>query len=69
MRKIVIKGQTWQYTIGESAVRFVAPDGKAFHTDLTIVTGKSNDEIERGKHKKYFSVTPIDVAKYLESIF
>jgi len=69
MRKIHTGTQVWEYRIGKGAVVIQPPDGrKKIVVDLSTLTGRSWNVLERGQHKMTSDgmVTPGDVKKYIE---
>jgi len=65
MRKIVVNGKTFQYRIGKESVVFRNTHKKSFFADFSEITGWSWNDIERGMWKKYFSITPHQIADYI----
>jgi len=68
LRKIAIYGRTWQFCIGRSVAVIYDPEGKRHLADLSVVTGRSNDTIARGRWKRTSDgmVTPAHVRDYIE---
>ena len=53
MRKLVVDGQEWQVKIGKDDMEAWTPDHlHKLVIPLTVVTGRTPDTIERGRHKK-----------------
>lgn len=67
-RRITVRGEVFTYTIGTGSVRITWPDGSSRAVLLTVVTGRSEDVLERGQWKKTSDgmVTPKDIAAYIE---
>ena len=65
-RTINIEGHIVYYKIGEWNVNFKGLINKS--VSLSEITGLDPQEIERGKSKKYFSLTPGQIAQYLRKI-
>ena len=68
-RKISVGGADYEYKVGSSHVDIRPPEGKRLTPTLPEVMGLTWDEIERGKNKRYFSVTPRHVKEYIERAF
>lgn len=66
-RKVHIGTEVWEYRLGKGSAVIFHPNGYKTVVDYSQLTGKSWDDIERGHWKKYFSVTPRDVAAYIEA--
>ena len=66
LRKIVVNDKTYEWKLIRNFVIIICPDGQKFPVDLSTLTGWSNPEIERGMNKRYFSVTPRDVADFIK---
>ena len=66
-RKIHLFGKVWAYYIGSGGSIIIwDPDNKKHVTDMSEVSGWSWTDIERGFWKRYFSITPGMVKKYIE---
>lgn len=67
-RRIVVDGREWRWSLGKRAGHAEARCGAVkIAAPITEVTGLSWDEVERGKWKRYFSVTPQQVADWIRS--
>ena len=66
MREITVGGQDFKYKVGKTFVNIVLPDGSRVHPTLSEVSGLSFDEVERGQHKRWFSMTPSVLRDYIE---
>lgn len=62
-----MNGTDYRYKVGRAYVDIRLPEGSRLTPTLADVTGLSWDEIERGKYKRYFSVTPQQVKEYIEA--
>ena len=65
-RKIVIGETEWSYIIGGSMVvarNKVSPETRKIY--LTELTGWTWDDIERRTYKRYFHITPSQIANWL----
>lgn len=67
MRELNLNGQVFKYKVGKTYVNIVLPDGSRVHPTLSEVSGLSFDEVERGQHKRWFSVTPSMLKNYIEN--
>lgn len=71
-RKIVVNEKTYKYRIGRQNVVIVDTDSKGekgkIVVDFSKLTGWSWDTIERGMNKGYFSITPKQIADYIEEL-
>lgn len=67
-RNITVNGSVYQYYVGKSHTKIILPNGKGIVVDHSEMTGLSWDSIERGQYKGYFSITPAQVAAYLERV-
>lgn len=65
-RRITVGGVDYEYKVGRAYVDIRPPEGERMTPTLAEVTGLTWDEIERGKWKRYFSVTPQQVKEYIE---
>jgi hypothetical protein len=65
MRRLVIRGETWGWRFGR-AVSIRSPDGRGFRVDLRDLTGMDWNEIERGTHKRYFSIEPQRIVDHVD---
>lgn len=66
MREITVGGQDFRYKVGRTCVNIVLPDGSRVHPTLSEVSGLSVYEVERGQHKRWFSMTPSMLGDYIE---
>ena len=66
MRRITVGGQDFKYNVGRTCVNIVRPDGSRVHPTFSEISGLSVYEVERGQHKKWFSVTPSMLRDYIE---
>lgn len=57
----------WSYIIGDSNVKFTKPGVKSRIVPLDQVMNMTWDNIERAKHKRYFSVKPSHVVGYMKA--
>lgn len=65
MRRIVVDGQTFKWKVGRSNISFVLPGGLRSYASFVEVTGVDWNEIERGQWKRYFKITPKQVADFI----
>jgi hypothetical protein len=65
-RKIVVDGEEYAYVVGQDNTRITFPDGRSRAVGHDVMTGLSWEQVDRGKRKRYFSVYPSEVAKYLK---
>jgi hypothetical protein len=66
-RKIIVDGKLWWWKyIKSNVVAYLDETKEKRVIDLRTLTGLSWDQIERGHWKKYFSVTPKDIEKWLK---
>ena len=65
-RKIVVNDKTYMWRLIRNFVVIICPDGEKFPVSLSVLTGWSSPDIERGMNKRYFSVTPKDVAEFIK---
>jgi hypothetical protein len=63
-RKIVVDGVEWKYRIGKSNVAF-RTEGRTSTAPFTEVTQMSWTDIERAQWKRYFHITPKQIASWL----
>ena len=66
-RKIVVGGVEYTYKVGRTCVDIRPPEGPRMTPNYQQLTGWSWDRIERGCHKRYFSITPQDIREYIEA--
>jgi len=70
-RKIVVNNKTYKYRIGRQNVVIVEDinEGEENKTvvSFSTLTNMSPNDIERAKWKRYFSITPSDIANYIKS--
>ena len=65
-RTITVAGKVWKYRIGKNFVVAKAADtGEGKKVKLTDLTGMSFETIERAVWKRYFHVTPKQIATWL----
>ena len=60
-RKIIVNNKTYQYNIGEYIINIWTPYGIRLNIDMAQFLDCSCSDIERGKNKNYFHVTPKDI--------
>lgn len=65
MRRIVVNDKEYYYRIGSSNI-VIKREAESHIVDFSIFTGWSWDAIERGEHKRYFKITPKQIADYIE---
>lgn len=67
MRKIKVRGETWNYKVGMYHVVLESPSGLRYAVEYTTLTGRSWDVIERGKRKGTSdgSITPKNIREYI----
>jgi hypothetical protein len=65
-RKITIDNKIWQYFIGRYRVVILSPEGEKHVAKYSSITGQSWPTIERGIEKKYFHITPKQIAQYIK---
>lgn len=65
-RKIIVDGVEyyWLYKGGPNVVIWCSNGNKVVSSE-SDVTGMENDVIERAKNKRYFTVTPRDIAEWI----
>jgi hypothetical protein len=66
MRKITVGGLDFQYKVGKTCVNIIRPCGCRVHPTLSEISGLPVSEVERGQHKRWFSVTPSMLREYIE---
>ncbi len=66
IKRIHIDGVEYTYIIGRGDIVIRNPERKTILTDFSKVSGWDNNSIERGMRKRYFSVGPGDVKRWLE---
>lgn len=66
VKRVHIDGVEYTYIIGSSNIVIRTPGRKTIRTGFSRVSGWENNSIERGMHKRYFSVGPGDVKRWLE---
>ena len=67
-RKIVVNGREWRYKIGFANVVARTENPKVVkYVDFSTLTGFSWIDIERAEWKKYFHITPKQIADWLRS--
>ena len=65
-RRINVDGIEWRYHVGKSHVVANRVDGKSKRViSFAALTGLSWDDIERGIHKRWFSIPPEAIANWL----
>lgn len=64
-RKIVVDNRNYYWLYKGSKIVIWDEKGKKHLYDDSDATGWSNDAIERGKWKKYFSITPSFIADFI----
>ncbi len=67
MRELTVGGRVYKYKVGKTCINIVLPDGSRVHPTLSEISGLSVYEVERGQHKRWFSVTPSMLADYIKS--
>lgn len=65
-RKIVVDGKTYFWFYKRSKIVIWSDDGVKHVYSDSDMTGMTSDNIERGKWKGWFSITPSDVAKWIK---
>ncbi len=66
-RKIVVNGKTWWWRYGHTVVAFTNEEPKETRkVDLRTLTGMTWTDIERGHWKRWFKLTPKDIATWLQ---
>ena len=65
-RKISVGGTDYEYKVGRSHVDIRFPDGSRMTPTLAKLSGLTWDEVERGKWKRWFSVTPQQIREYID---
>jgi len=75
MRKIVVNDKKWEWCVGRSNVLIKHDREKHVVKHVDIVLHRFNndrsaafDYVERGYYKRYFSITPADIAHYLNNL-
>lgn len=70
-RKIVVNDKKYKYRIGRQNVVIVEDINEGEENKIVVsfseLTNMSPDDIERAKWKRYFSITPKDIANYIET--
>jgi len=73
MRKIVVNGKTWEWRVGRSNVVLKLDKQKHIVKFEEIVYHRcgfneraAHEYVERGQRKRYFHITPADIAYYLK---
>lgn len=66
-RTLTFEGKTWFYKIGKRFVLITSPWGSKITVDFPTLLDSSLEAIERGKQKKYFSVTPQDIKNFIQN--
>ena len=65
-RKIVVNEIQWLYRVGKSCVTATCVDTRERRViDFSSLTGMEWNSIERGKWKRYFHITPKQIAAWL----
>lgn len=64
-RKIVVNGKTYYWLYKRSKIIIWSDDGTKHVYSDSDVTGMTSDNIERGRWKKWFSIGPGDIAKWI----
>jgi len=64
-RKIHIRDKIYNWKFIKNRILIFDPDGKKFIPTLSELTGLSNNDIERGQRRRYFSVLPSQVKEYI----
>ena len=69
-RTMVVNGETWRYRIGKNYCNICAPNGKSFSVDLSRLTGRDWDTLERGQYKRTQDgmVYPSHIRDYIDSL-
>ena len=65
MRKIIVNNQQFEYKVGNGNT-VIKYKGKGEIVSHTKMTGLSNNDIDRGKHKRWFSIKPSQIADYIK---
>ena len=65
-RKIVVDGREWKYFVGQQNVVAKAIDNDESRViDFPELSGISANEVDRGKWKRWFHVTPSMINRWL----
>ena len=67
-RKIVVNNKTYKYRIGRQNVVIVengTTEKNKMVVDFSTLKTMSWDTVERAIHKRYFSISPKDIANYI----
>lgn len=65
-RTIIVANREWKYRVGKSFCVAKATDtGEGKRIRLEELTGLSSRELERAQYKRYFHITPKDIAAWL----
>lgn len=65
-RRIVVDSIVWRYHVGDTHVIAIRSDDKMRRMiSFAELTGLTWDEVERGKHKRWLSITPELIANWL----
>lgn len=69
-RRLQLPSGVWRYRIGREAVILLGPDGSKHVERLSVVTGRSQDTIDRGRYKitPDGMVLPSDIKRYIETV-
>ena len=68
-RKIIINGKTYHYSVGRQNVVITSKENgkrKKAVASFVSLTGKSSWDIEKEKHKRTFSITPVQIKNYIK---
>jgi len=65
-RKIIVNGQEYHWIYIKSKVIIWKDDIKMIIGDHEI-TGLTPDEVERGKYKRWFSITPKTIVEWIKN--
>jgi len=65
-RKIVVNGKEYYWFRGRRDIVIWTEEGKKYMASESAITGMDNNSIDRAKRKKYFSITPKQVAEWIK---
>lgn len=64
-RRLIVKGKEYYWLYRRSKIIIWIDEKKYIYSDSEVM-GWSSDEIERGKWKRYLSITPAHIAKWIK---
>jgi len=64
-RRINVQGKLYQWKVGRGSVSVISEEGSKMHTSISKLMGLTEYEVEKGKWKRWLSITPADIKDYI----